>query len=135
MNFASNRRGPWSKRRLAHDLRMRPTDTERVVWELVRAKRLGVHFRRQHPLRGFVLDFHCVSRRLAVEVDGACHDIAYDHARDVVLSALGVRTLRIRNDDVVNQLPTVLARIRACLHEPLPHIPMGEGTRMRDPCS
>jgi very-short-patch-repair endonuclease len=48
----------------------------------------GYKFRRQHPVGRFVLDFCCLERRLAVEVDGEIHDRQRerDAERDAVLA-------------------------------------------------
>jgi very-short-patch-repair endonuclease len=48
-----------------------------------------------------------------VEVDGPIHRARsdYDSVRDSALSSLGVRTLRITNDDVNRELAAVLERI------------------------
>jgi len=54
----------------------------------------------------FVLDFYCPSARLAIEVDGAHHDlpgeIHKDHRRDAWLAEHGIRTLRIAASDVLD---------------------------------
>ncbi len=74
-------------------------------------------FRRQHPVGGLVLDFYCHRSRLCVEVDGAVHDgpeaTARDRDRDAALASLGLRVLRIRADDVEQDIEAVLARIAA----------------------
>ena len=58
-----------------------------------------LHFRRQHPLGPYILDFYCHAARLAVEVDGEGHSAgdrpARDARRDRWLSDHGVRTLRL----------------------------------------
>jgi very-short-patch-repair endonuclease len=51
------------------------TKTERRVWSrLCRRQVGGYKFRRQVPVGPYVVDFMCVSDRLAVEVDGAGHE-------------------------------------------------------------
>src|SRR3989449_3294387 len=46
---------------------------------------LGLKFRRQHVLHGFVVDFYCAAERLVLELEGAphagCERRAYDAAR------------------------------------------------------
>jgi very-short-patch-repair endonuclease len=65
---------------------------------------LGLKFRRQHPVGGFVLDFYCPSLSLAIELDGPCHDTpeqaAHDAARSALLAARGIRVLRLPNSEV-----------------------------------
>ena len=58
----------------ARRLRRDQTDTERKLWERLRARRLeGVKFRRQYPIGAYVADFCSLEQRLLVEVDGGQH--------------------------------------------------------------
>jgi very-short-patch-repair endonuclease len=44
----------------ARQLRRDATPAERHAWTLLRNRRLlGLKFRRQHVLRGFIVDFYC----------------------------------------------------------------------------
>jgi very-short-patch-repair endonuclease len=65
-----------------------------------------MRFRRQHPVGPYVLDFYCTASRLAVEIDGAGHDLPgqmhHDSRRDAWLASRGVRTLRIAASDVLD---------------------------------
>jgi very-short-patch-repair endonuclease len=51
-------------------------------------------FRRQHPIGPYVLDFYCAKARLAIEVDGASHDMGdrpeHDKQRDAWLKEHGI---------------------------------------------
>ena len=51
-------------------------------------RKLGVSFRGQVPVAGYICDFVCASRRLPVEVDGAHHALrrAADVRRDAVVA-------------------------------------------------
>jgi very-short-patch-repair endonuclease len=105
----------------AAELRRHMTPEERIVWQEVRGNRLGVHFRRQHPLPPYIVDFYCHQARLMVELDGSPHrqQQGYDKARDAYLARCGIRVLRMTNDSVRNDLPTVLHMIRDALrHSP-----------------
>ena len=70
-------------------------------------------FRRQHALGRFILDFHCHTARLCVEVDGGIHDLQpeRDAERDACLAAAGIKTLRFRNEEVLGDTRAVLRRI------------------------
>ena len=94
--------------------RQNPTGAEGVLWDRVRSGRLGVRFRRQHPIGDFVLDFYCAEERLAVEIDGPLHEqqAKYDEWRDSQLSQHGIRLLRIADTMVSNDIEGVLAMIR-----------------------
>ena len=45
------------------------------MWQEVRANKLGVRFRRQQVIHGFIVDFYCHKAALVVEVDGDIHDL------------------------------------------------------------
>jgi len=64
------------------------------VWQEVRAKKLGVRFRRQQVIAGFIVDFYCHKAALVVEVDGDIDDLQKDEdaKREKVWSTLGLRT-------------------------------------------
>ena len=58
------------------------TQAETVLWEYLRGERLGVRFRRQHPVYGYIPDFVCLKKRLVVEVDGGYHFIEDQQVSD-----------------------------------------------------
>jgi primosomal protein N' (replication factor Y) len=92
------------------------TPPERTLWKLLRADRLGVRFRRQHPIPPFVVDFACVEARLVVEVDGVTHlDAAADAVRDATLQRQGWRVLRVWNNEVMGNAEGVVERILEAL--------------------
>lgn len=75
---------------------------------MLRARRmLGLKWRRQHPIYGYVADFFCVEHGLVLEVDGDIHLDAWhserDALRDTHLRARGCVVLRIRNSRVDRQ--------------------------------
>jgi very-short-patch-repair endonuclease len=55
---------------------------------------LGVHFRRQQIIAGFIVDFYCHKAGLVIELDGDIHDLQKeeDARREKVLSEIGLRT-------------------------------------------
>ena len=103
-----------AKVRRAKELRRQMTPEETILWQHLRANRLnGFHFRRQQIIDGFIADLYCHAARLVIEVDGNIHQhqADYDAERDRVLSARGLRLLRIKNEDVRQNLHSVLVRI------------------------
>jgi hypothetical protein len=77
-----------------------------------------LHFRRQQVISGFIADFYCHQAGLAVEVDGPSHtDPEYDKARDAVFETLGIRVVRVTNEQVVHQIEDVLEYILRHLRE------------------
>ncbi|MGQ3040656.1 MAG: endonuclease domain-containing protein [Brevundimonas sp.] len=98
----------------AKRLRRPLTPPEARLWLRLRARRLaGLKFRRQHPVGPYILDFYCVSAKLAVEVDGVSHDnpaqAEHDRKRTFWLSRRGIRVVRIAARDVRYELDGVLA--------------------------
>ena len=89
------------------------TEAERFVWELVRNRRLdGKKFLRQHKViyensfdsfHFFIVDFYCAEEKLVLEIDGKIHEsqIEYDRWRTSVLNELGLRVLRIKNEETI----------------------------------
>jgi very-short-patch-repair endonuclease len=90
------------------------THAEKILWEELRGSKLGVRFRRQQVIQGFIVDFYCHKAALVVEVDGGIHDLQKeeDERREKVLSALGLRIVRFRNDEVMKSLSRVLEKIK-----------------------
>jgi very-short-patch-repair endonuclease len=98
------------------------TDAEKVIWnELLRRKKMRVKFVRQKPIDRFVLDFYCSELCLAIEIDGGSHNVKKerDILRDKYLKCCGIDTLRIRNDDVLNNLKEVEKTIKTYIESPL----------------
>ncbi|MGH7673104.1 MAG: endonuclease domain-containing protein, partial [Gemmatimonadales bacterium] len=119
---------------LARQLRRAATPAERYTWSLLRSRAiLGLKFRRQHVLHGFVVDFYCVAQRIVLELEGDVHDEparrAYDAARTAFLEAAGYCVIRVRNRDVTREyLESLLARALGTTPPPLvPPTPAGRG--------
>ena len=98
----------------AKELRREMTPAEKRLWQQVRAKKLGVRFRRQQIIAGFIVDFYCHKAPLVVEVDGDIHDLQQedDARRGKVLREMGLVLIRFRNDEVMKNLSAVVGRIR-----------------------
>ena len=99
---------PWVTNR-TRTLRANQTSAERRLWSALRDRRLdGFKFTRQFSIGPYFADFVCRELRLIVEVDGAthgeAHEIAHDQRRDLFLKNEGYRVLRVRNDDVRQNL-------------------------------
>lgn len=94
----------------AKELRREMTPAEKLLWKEVRANKLGVRFRRQQVIQGFIVDFYCHKSALVIEVDGDVHDLQKeeDERREKVLSELGLKIIRFRNDEVVRELSPTL---------------------------
>jgi very-short-patch-repair endonuclease len=106
-----------SKTARARQLRRDATDVEAILWRQLRAGRLaGLSFRRQHPAGPYTLDFYCPQLALVVELDGGQHSEEKHQARDKKrnewLQARGITVLRFWNNDVTQNQPGVLERIK-----------------------
>jgi very-short-patch-repair endonuclease len=101
----------------AHNMRQAPSEPERLLWAALRAGQLGVRFRRQVVLQGFIVDFFAPSARLVVEVDGRQHAkrVAADRRRDRVLAAAGLTVLRLPAELVLCNTTAAVARVRGAL--------------------
>lgn len=116
MSPKSKGKTTWSYVIAARELRQVETETEKILWESLRGKRLnGLKFRRQHPYEHYVLDFFCVEHQLVVELDGSVHDVldqaAYDEERTSFLNEHGLHVIRFRNEEVKKNLSNVLQKI------------------------
>ena len=90
-------------RTFAKRMRSEPTEAERKLWMILRARRFsGYKFRRQVPLGAYIADFVCFEARLIVEADGSQHgEDARDAVRDDWLVAQGFRVRRFWNADIL----------------------------------
>jgi very-short-patch-repair endonuclease len=94
------------------------TESEARLWSALRARQLGVTFRRQVPVGGqFIVDFLAPAVRLIVEVDGAYHlrRQRADESRDRKLARLGYRVVRVNAELVLKNLAAAVALVRAAL--------------------
>ncbi len=101
---------------LARQLRRRSTEAEEILWRRLRRHQLnGLHFARQHRFGRYIVDFYCGELKLVIEVEGRIHEKAdqreYDDARFSDLSSRGLRILRIKNEDVLEDVEKVLQKV------------------------
>ena len=98
--------------------RNNPTEAEKVLWQLLRGKTLGVKFRRQHAIGDYIADFACLSANLVIEVDGGYHQEPnqqeIDQIRTEYLESKGFKVIRFLQ----------LLRPRLCRHHRL-HLRQG----------
>jgi very-short-patch-repair endonuclease len=111
---------------IARRLRKTLTPHEVKVWNYLRSwRKRGFHFRRQAPLKGFIVDFVCLKYGLVIEIDGGQHNLEAhadkDEERDQKLVNTGFQVLRFWNSDVDANLAGVLETIDAALIEGKPH--------------
>ncbi len=101
----------------ARKLRAAMSLPEVLLWRELKGQPLGVKFRRQFPVRGYIADFACLDVRLLIEIDGIAHDMGdrpqRDARRDALLEADGWRIVRIAAKRVLAEpLQTAEAIVR-----------------------
>lgn len=111
----------------ARELRTSATPAERLLWEYLRKNKLGVKFRRQHPIvyfnkhtrHCFIADFACLEKKLIIEVDGEIHTKTcareYDETRTIIINQFEFKVLRINNNTVLFKISEVILQIRKAL--------------------
>jgi very-short-patch-repair endonuclease len=102
--------------RLANSYRLKPTAAEEVLWQEIRKLRnKGFIFRRQHPIEFYIADFYCRKIKLVIEVDGDIHlkkeVLMHDESRSGELERFGIKVLRFKNKDVIENKKQVLNEI------------------------
>lgn len=105
-----------TKKSFRQSLRNNMPSPEVILWSKLKGKQINrLKFRRQYGVGRYVLDFYCPERRLAIEIDGDSHytDSAksYDKTRENFLLNLNIKTLRFTNQDILNNLNSVLLEI------------------------
>ena len=105
----------------AEALRKFCTWEEEVIWGYLSGNKLGVKFRRQHPLLFYIADFYCHQLRLVIEIDGSIHnkeDVKVDDAiRQRDIEELGITVLRFSNFQVKNNPEIILEQISKKIKE------------------
>ncbi|WP_336778919.1 endonuclease domain-containing protein [Pantoea sp. USHLN256] len=100
------------------ELRNNMTSAEWKLWSLLRARQCGgMRFRRQYAVGTYILDFACIEKRLAIELDGSQHaeNVRYDNRRTHELNRHGWRVLRFWNNEVLLEPAAVHAVIMLAL--------------------
>ena len=102
------------------ELRKNQTPAEKIIWEHVRGRRLGGYrFLRQYSVGFYILDFYCPAKKLGIELDGGQHRAKdgsmYDQERTAYLEGFGIKTIRFPNEEIMQNLPSVLNRILTSL--------------------
>src|SRR3954463_14436752 len=103
---------PPKHRANARSMRKVMTSTELKLWNELRAHRLmGLGFRRQVPIAGYIVDFACAHKRLIGEGDGSQHGEKEPALTDAVRSRRleqdGWTIIRFWNDDILRGIDGV----------------------------
>ena len=99
----------------AREMRKNPTEAESALWGYLSANKLGAHFRRQHPIFGYIPDFVALNERIIIEVDGGYHleheQVERDDERTAWLNQKGYVVLRFTNEEVLCDIDSVIETI------------------------
>ena len=114
----SSRSSPKIKHR-AINLRKELTPAEKKLWSRIRNDRLGVTFRRQHAVGNYIPDFCCPKAKVIIELDGGHHleQEDYDAERTKYLESQGYKVIRFWNNDVINDIDSVIRTIQFALED------------------
>jgi len=117
----------------AKALRINQTEAENRLWyHLIAHRFMELKFKRQKPMGHYIVDFVCEERHLIIEVDGGQHSdrVGYDQYRDSWLRSQRYTVLRFWNNEVMQQLESVLERVRlAVTLSPSPSPASGRGEK------
>ncbi len=61
----------------------------------------------------FIGDFYCAEKKIIIEIDGKIHENQkdYDNLRDHLINAMGIRVVRIKNEDLTD-IPTLIEKLK-----------------------
>ena len=127
---------------LAKRMRKEYTEAEGLLWEVLRGNKIGVKFRRQHPIDKYIVDFICLQERIIVEADGGYHTTEeqkfYDAERTKVLNDIGFEVIRFTNEEITAHPYKTKDKIKARIEQkrvessnnsPLHSVEKGSGVR------
>ena len=108
----------------ARDLRKNMTDSERIIWSIIRNRQFyGYRFLRQYCMGQYIVDFICREKKIIIEIDGGQHNkqinIEYDEQRSAYLNSKGYKVVRFWNNEINNNLAGVYKREDTHLKPPL----------------
>ncbi len=96
------------------------TQQEVRLWlHLRELRRRGIHFRRQVPIDGYIVDFACYHPKIVIEIDGGQHALRFrarrDRIRNSYLCRNGFRVFRFWNNEIDSNIEAVLTLIAAAV--------------------
>lgn len=113
-----------SLKKNARQLRKNQTKAELLLWSRIRRKQLkGLQFLRQKVIGSYIVDFYCSKAKIVVELDGGQHytdeGVRKDAERDGYLKTLGIRVIRVPDNDVMKNIDAVVEDIWNSLNPPV----------------
>jgi len=105
---------------LAREFRKNQTQTEQIMWEELRNRKfLNLKFKRQYLIEGYIVDFYCPELKLVIEIDGPIHlkQAKEDKLRQRDIEETGIKFIRFKNRDVIDDIEEVLNKLRAFIEK------------------
>ncbi|MGM9707124.1 MAG: endonuclease domain-containing protein [Prevotella sp.] len=104
----------------ARENRKNMTLSESILWDYLRQLPSTFHFRRQHIIGDYIVDFVCLERSLVIEVDGGYHSeprqIENDLFRTERLESYGFKVIRFENEQINYHIEEVMRIIKEILY-------------------
>lgn len=98
----------------AKELRRNQTPAEKKLWQGY-LRTFPLRILRQRPIDHFIVDFYCATLKLVIEIDGERHFTdegrAYDLRRTQILEGYGLKVIRFKNNEVMNNFERVCQKI------------------------
>ena len=114
----------------SRNLRKNMTESEEVIWKLIKNKKLWYKFLRQKPIylytenswlwRYIIPDFCCLELKLILEIDGNIHDknevYLLDLEKEKQLKQRWFKIIRIKNEEINQNIEWTIKKIVASFH-------------------
>ena len=106
-------------KQFAKENKQNMTVAERYLWDHLRDYQHTFHFRRQHIIGDYIVDFVSLEYKLVIEVDGGYHaerqQMEDDARRTEDLNYMGFDVVRFTNEEVLFDTKKTLERLRKIL--------------------
>ena len=124
------RKTPEAIKITARKLRKQQTNSENIIWELVKDRKIGYKIQRQFPLyvftenswlhRYIIPDFYCSEKKAIIEIDGNIHEkediYLLDTYKETILISSWYSVLRIKNVEIISDRKNTLKKILSFLN-------------------
>jgi len=111
----------------ARDLRKNMTESEKLIWDRIRNKKLWYKFERQKPLylytedsgldRYIIPDFICIELKTIIEIDWSVHNLKevseLDLEKEILLKQKWFKILRLTNQEIKENINNSIKKIAA----------------------
>ena len=106
----------------AKEMRLLPTEAETYLEKIFKTELFKEYqFRRQHPIADYIADFYSHVLKLVIEADGGIHQTKtqkqYDNFRDEDMEQFGIKVLRFKNTQILEQTEFVKQEILKAIQQ------------------